>query len=406
MPVFEYQALSQSGKNSKGVIEADSERHVRQLLREKKILLTEIKVLKKKADTRSSGGGKKTVFSSTLSMRDKVIVTRQLANLIRASLPVEEALRTIAEHNNNAIKRFLSPARSRIIEGASLQQALQEQNVFDTEYTATIAAGEKSGELALVLEKLADDIERKDKFRRTITSAMVYPMLILFVSIAVVVALLTFVVPQVVEVFVNTNRQLPELTIAMIALSDFLREKGQWLGLSIAGIFLVFNLALRKKELRYKWHRVLMRLPLVGKIFLGSNTAQFARNFSLMQSSGVSVLEALRSSAQTLSCLPMSEAILKAVEDIREGSSIYRALERYNALPPMALYMLASGEASGNIPDMLNRAAINQEHELEAFTSSLLSILEPVIILFMGGMVLTIVLSILLPIFELNSAIV
>ncbi len=406
MPVFEYQALSQSGKNSKGVIEADSERHVRQLLRERKILLTEIKVLKKKADTRSSGGGKKTVFSSTLSMRDKVIVTRQLANLIRASLPVEEALRTIAEHNNNAIKRFLSPARSRIIEGASLQQALQEQSVFDTEYTATIAAGEKSGELALVLEKLADDIERKDKFRRTITSAMVYPMLILFVSIAVVVALLTFVVPQVVEVFVNTNRQLPELTIAMIALSDFLREKGQWLGLSIAGIFLVFNLALRKKALRYKWHRVLMRLPLVGKIFLGSNTAQFARNFSLMQSSGVSVLEALRSSAQTLSCLPMSEAILKAVEDIREGSSIYRALERYNALPPMALYMLASGEASGNIPDMLNRAAINQEHELEAFTSSLLSILEPVIILFMGGMVLTIVLSILLPIFELNSAIV
>ncbi len=399
MPVFEYRALNTKGAILKGVMEADSERHVRAQLREKKLILDSLKQVKKNNSSQNS----LRLFQPKLKTKDKIIVTRQLANLIRASLPVEEALRTIAEHNNSSIKRILSSTRSRVIEGSSLHEALLEQNIFDQEYTSTIAAGEKTGELATVLEKLADDVERKEKFNRNISSAMIYPALILIVSVAVVIALLAFVVPEVVSAFANTKRELPALTQAMIAISDFLRNNGMLLFSSIVVFFTVFNLSLRNVNVKRHWHRFLMKLPLIGKIFVGSNSSQFSRNLSLMQSSGVPVIESLRSTASTLSCIPMSEAIQNAANDIREGSSIYRSLEKHKALPPMILYMLASGEASGNMPDMLQRAAINQEHELESFTTSLLSIIGPVIILLMGGFVLIIILSILLPIFELNN---
>ncbi len=398
MPVFEYQAIDLKGGGKKGIIEADSERHARQLLRDKKLLPNVLKQIKKK-----EGKGSFSPFAAKLSTREKVAITRQLANLIRAALPVEEALRTIAEHNNSNIRRFLSTTRSRVVEGMSLSQALQEQGVFEKEYTATIAAGETSGELTTVLEKLANDVERREKFNRSITSAMIYPAVLLIVALSVIIALLTFVVPEVVDAFVSTQRELPQLTKGMIIVSTFLQDHGFTMALVLLGMLLVFNLALRKISFKRSWHRFLMKTPLVGKVFIANNNAQFARNFSLMQSSGVTVLDALRSTAQIISCLPMQEAILKSTEEIREGSSIFRALEKHKALPPMTLYMLASGEASGNLADMLERAAVAQEHELEDFTSSLLSIIAPIIVLIMGGFVLLIVLSILLPIFELNS---
>ncbi len=398
MPVFEYQAIDLKGGGKKGIIEADSERHARQLLRDKKLLPNVLKQIKKKEGKRSFSP-----FAAKLSTREKVAITRQLANLIRAALPVEEALRTIAEHNNSNIRRFLSTTRSRVVEGMSLSQALQEQGVFEKEYTATIAAGETSGELTTVLEKLANDVERREKFNRSITSAMIYPAVLLVVALSVIIALLTFVVPEVVDAFVSTQRELPQLTKGMIIVSTFLQDHGFTMALVLLGMLLVFNLALRKISFKRSWHRFLMKTPLVGKVFIANNNAQFARNFSLMQSSGVTVLDALRSTAQIISCLPMQEAILKSTEEIREGSSIFRALEKHKALPPMTLYMLASGEASGNLADMLERAAVAQEHELEDFTSSLLSIIAPIIVLIMGGFVLLIVLSILLPIFELNS---
>ena len=398
MPVFEYQAIDLKGGGKKGIIEADSERHARQLLRDKKLLPNVLKQIKKKEGKRSFSP-----FAAKLSTREKVAITRQLANLIRAALPVEEALRTIAEHNNSNIRRFLSTTRSRVVEGMSLSQALQEQGVFEKEYTATIAAGETSGELTTVLEKLANDVERREKFNRSITSAMIYPAVLLVVALSVIIALLTFVVPEVVDAFVSTQRELPQLTKGMIIVSTFLQDHGFTMALVLLGMLLIFNLALRKTSFKRSWHRFLMKTPLVGKVFIANNNAQFARNFSLMQSSGVTVLDALRSTAQIISCLPMQEAILKSTEEIREGSSIFRALEKHKALPPMTLYMLASGEASGNLADMLERAAVAQENELEDFTSSLLSIIAPIIVLIMGGFVLLIVLSILLPIFELNS---
>jgi general secretion pathway protein F len=404
MPAFEYLALNSKNKQIKGIIEADSERHLRQQLREKSLIPLNVKNLKNK---KKSAAGKKFSLSTSKKLKsaDLVIITRQLANLIRAALPIDEAIRTIAEHNNTTIRKVLSETRSRVVEGTPLSKSLKEQGVFSEEYSSTIAAGERSGDLAKILEKLADDIERKDKFLGRMKTAMIYPAVIAFVSITAVIALLTYVVPQVVEVFTSSNRQLPVLTILMINISDFLRQYGQALLFLLIISLIAFRLSLRVKSIHLKWHSLLMKFPLIGKMFVGSNNSQFARNFSLMQSAGVPVLDSLRITANTLSCLPMQQAIYSATEMVREGSTIFNALQKFNALPPMTLYMLASGEASGKLSDMMERAAINQEHELEQFTTSMLAVLEPAIMLVMGGFVLLIVLSILLPIFELNQAI-
>lgn len=406
MPAFEYIAINQKNKQVKGILEADSERHLRQKLRDQALIPITIKAPKNKnKDSQSKGRFNISFSSNKLKTSDMVIITRQLANLIRAALPVDEAIRTIAEHNNTNIRKVLSETRSKVIEGVSLSKALKEQEVFDEEYSSTIAAGERSGELATVLEKMADDIERKEKFLGGIKTAMIYPAVIAIASIAAVIALLTYVVPQVVETFSASNRQLPGLTIAMINISDFLKAYGEFLLLLMITSLIIFKLLLRMESVKLKWHRLLMRTPFIGKIFIGSNNSQFARNFSLMQSAGVPVLEALRITANTLSCLPMQKAIFSASELVREGSSIFKALEKFDALPPMTLYMLASGEKSGKLSEMMERAALNQEYELQRFTSSMLSLLEPLIMLVMGGFVLLIVLSILTPIFEFNQVI-
>lgn len=402
MPVFEYQAFDTKRKQKKGILEADTERHARQLVRKKGLFPTAVK--------RSEGGGKKIIgvkklFSSKYRLKPKEIitVTRQLANLIQASLPVDEALETIAEHNNSSIKRVLSETRSMVVEGKSLSQALSEQQVFDPQYASSIAAGEQSGQLSKILEKMADDTDRHQKFFSKMKTAMIYPASIALVSIMVVIALLTYVVPQVVEVFVNTSRSLPTLTVIMINISDFLRNNSVIL-LSLLGLSLItFQLALKVSSIKERWHRFVSRIPVIGKIFIGTNNAQFCRTFSLMQLAGVPVIETMRITANTLTSLPMKNSVLKASDMVREGSSIFKALEKFDALPPMTLYMLASGEVSGTISNMLERAAINQEQDLDNFTATLLGIFEPAIILIMGGVVLTIVLSILLPIFELNQ---
>lgn len=416
MPSFEYVALSRDRKPKKGLIEADSERHARQLLREQGLIPSRIQTL---GEAKARGGSNRTAGRASgkksragvsfsflqpkLTAKDLVMVTRQLANLTRASLPLDEALKMIAAHNSVAIRKVITETRDRVLEGNPLNQALKEQGVFNEEYTATIAAGERSGELAFVLEKMADDLERRHALMGKVRSAMVYPVTIALVSVSVVIALLTYVVPQVVEVFASTNRALPPLTVMMIDISNFLRANGSTLLVLLLALFIGFRWLLRYDTFKRRWHITLGNMPFFGKVFLGSNNAQFARNLSLLHLSGVPIVDALRISSQTLSSLPMQEAVSAASDMVREGSSIFRSLEKHDALPAMTLYMLASGEASGQLSMMLERAALNQEQELEQFTSALLSLLEPLIILVMGGVVLLIVLSILLPIFEFNQ---
>jgi general secretion pathway protein F len=408
MPIYDYLALDAKNRQRKGIIQADTPKHARQLLREQRLIPTTIKY-KSAKDTKGSKNGRMSLWQrlnqpqKKLSNRELISITRQMANLLRASLPVDEVLQTIANHSNANVRRILSEARSMVVEGTSLSKALAAQGVFAEEYSASIAAGEQSGELARVLERMAEDTERRQQFVGKMRTAMIYPASIAIVSVAVVVALLTYVVPQVVEVFVNTNRELPGLTKLMISISDFFRSYGQVLLVLLVGGFVAFRAALRVASFKRRWHNALAGVPVVGKIFIGTNNAFFARNFSLMQSAGVPVLESLRLTASTLNSLPMQEAVMEASEMVREGSSLFRSLQKTKALPAMTLYMLASGESSGQIPKMLDRAAINQEQELEDFTATLLGVVEPLIILVMGGLVLMIVLSVLLPIFEMNQ---
>ena len=270
-------------------------------------------------------------------------------------------------------------------------------------YISTVKAGEQTGKLGNILDKLAHEIQQQDKFKKKISAALIYPIMISLVAFTVVMALLIFVVPQIVTVFDNMNQTLPPLTTAVIALSDFLSANIWLIFATIITLILAIKTALQRKPLKLKFHRLLGKLPIVGKLLINSNAARFARTLALLHESGTPILSALKNSAQALSFLPMQRSILIATEKVREGSTIFKALESQNALPSMTLYMLASGEASGELSQMLNKAADNQEIELDAYTTKIVSLFEPIMILLMGGVVLLIVLAILLPIFELNQ---
>jgi general secretion pathway protein F len=294
--------------------------------------------------------------------------------------------------------------RSRVMEGHPLATGLGDfPHVFPELYRATVAAGEQSGHLDVVLERLADYTEKRQALRSKIQLALFYPAMLTLMALAVTTGLLTYVVPQVVQVFENIGQELPWLTRALIALSDFLRAYGIVLLLAIVGAVVGFNYSLKNSANLWRFHALLHGLPLIARLMRGLNTARFARTLSILAASGVPVLEALRISAQVLSSLPMRDAVEEAAARVREGSSLAGALEKSGYFPPMALHLIASGEASGKLESMLERAAENQERELETIISALMGLFEPLLILVMGGLVLIIVLAILLPIFDLNQ---
>lgn len=402
MGAFEYTGLDTRGREKKGVLEGDTARQVRQLLREQGIApLTVEAVVQREGATRRGGISMRRGISAT----DLALITRQMATLVRSSLPLEEALQTVSRQMDKArLKSMLVAVRSKVMEGHSLADGLSDfPAVFPELYRATVAAGEQSGHLDVVLERLADYTESRQQLRQKIQLALFYPALLTLMAIGVTVALLTFVVPQVVQVFDNVGQQLPPLTRGLIAVSDFLRAN-IWLLLGgIAAFVGSFNYLVRKPGPRLRWHQVLHRTPLVARLMRGLNTARFARTFSILVASGVPVLEAMRISAQVLSSLPMREAVETASERVREGAALHRALDQSGYFPPMTLQLIASGEASGNLEQMLDRAANNQERELETLIAALMGLFEPILILTMGAVVLIIVLAILLPIFDLNQ---
>jgi general secretion pathway protein F len=403
MPAFEYRVLDTRGRELKGVEEGDTARQVRQQLREQGFIPLKVEEVKKRG--KEGGGGGRHSFQRGVSATDLALITRQLATLVRSGIPLEEALGTVAKQSQgHRIKSMLHSVRSRVMEGRTLAVGLGEfPGIFPELFRATVAAGEQSGHLDIVLERLADYTEKRQQLRQKIQLALLYPSLLTLVAIAVTIGLLTYVVPQVVQVFENINQQLPWLTRALIATSDFLRNYGPALLIIIVlGLFL-FNRLLRNETLRLRWHGVLHRLPLIGSLMRGLNTARFARTFSILAASGVPVLHAMRISSQVMTSLPMRQGVEAATEQVREGTSIARSLERGENFPPMVLQLIASGESSGKLELMLDRAAENQERELETLIAALMGIFEPLLILIMGGIVLVIVLAILLPIFELNQ---
>jgi len=405
MGAFEYVAVDAAGRERKGVLEGDTPRHVRQLLREQGLLPVAVDevVEQKQQDGRSARVGWR--LQRGLSAGDLALVTRQLATLVKSGLPLEEALLAVSQQTDKPrVRSIILGVRSKVMEGHTLADGLSDfPGSFPEIYRATVAASEQSGHLDAVLERLADYTDNRQQLRSRTLSAMLYPVMLFVVCVAIVFFLLVSVVPKVVEVFRTSEAELPLLTQLLISGSDFMREYGVWLAIVVAGAFFLFTRWLRVESNRRRWHQFLLRLPLVGKVVRGSNTARFARTLSTLTASTVPVLEALRISSEVVTNLPMKGAVEEAAVRVREGAPIGRSLGSSRVFPPMMIHLISSGETSGELDTMLERAAVHQERELDSILQAVVGLLGPLMILVMGGLVLVIVLAMLLPIFELNQ---
>ncbi len=401
MAAFEYIALDPRGREQKGLIEADSPRQARQLLREKQWSPLEVKQAKSKEDT--GGGG--FAFGRGLSARDLALVTRQLATLVQAALPIEEALRAAAaQSTSQKIKSMLLAVRARVMEGHSLAASLREYpSAFPELYRATVAAGEHAGHLGLVLDQLADYTDQRQQSRQKIQLALLYPVILLVASLAIVVLLLGYVVPDVVRVFVNTGQQLPALTTGLIAVSELVQRWGWLMFVGLVAAAFAMRQALRDEKIKRRWHAFILRIPLVGRLARATNTARFASTLAILTRSGVPLVDALGIAAAVIANLRIRDKVIEAAQRVREGGSLTRALDATGEFPPMMLHMIASGEKSGELDQMLARTARNQENDLAAQISLLVGLFEPFMLVFMGAVVLVIVLAILLPILSLNQ---
>jgi len=400
MAAFEYTALDARGREKSGVLEGDAARQVRQQLREQGLTPLSVEVVQQR-----EARGRSTGFQRGVSASDLALVTRQWATLVRSGMPVDEALGTVSKQTEKArLKSMMAAVRSRVLEGHNLASALGDfPHVFSELFRSTVAAGEQSGHLDVVLERLADYTETRQQLSQQIKKAVVYPVVLVLVAILVVGVLLAYVVPKVVQVFDNIGQELPVLTRVLIAASEFLQSYWLLLLAAVAALVGGFLFMMRREPFRRAVHRLLLRLPLVSRLVRGVDTARFARTFSIMVASGVPVLDGMRISAQVMNNLPMREAVEAAARRVREGTGIHSALEACGYFPPMTVHLIASGEASGNLEQMLDRAASAQEREMETLIAVSLSLFEPFLLLSMAGVVLFIVLAILLPIFDLNQ---
>ena len=403
MTAYRYRALNPQGKLVKGVLEGDSERQIRTQLRGQELRPVEV------AEANKAESGKPTwnlsSYFSRVSVGDLALITRQLATLVEANLPLDEALQAAAEQSRSSrIKGMLLQVRSRVAEGHTLAYAMGEfPRVFNEMYCAMVNAGEHAGYLGPVLEQLADYTEQRQYTGQKLKMAMIYPFILLGVAVAVVLLLLIFVVPELVGIFAHSQRELPALTRGLIATSDFFQRYGLGLVLGLVVLFFVLRRLLRPPARKRRWHRLLLRVPGVSRLLIAMDTARFASTLSILMASGVPLLESLRIAGQVLTNLVLREDSEAVAEYVQEGSSLNRALRQSGRFPPMMVHMVASGEASGELETMLDRSATNQERELEMTLGTLMSLFEPLMVVFMGGMVLTIVLAILLPIFDLNT---
>ncbi|MES1951469.1 general secretion pathway protein F [Salinisphaera sp. S4-8] len=401
MGAYEYTALDARGREKKGILEGDAARAIRAQLREQGLTPLEVS----EVSDRKSGGSRNISFRRGISVTELSLFTRQLATLTHAGLPMEEALKAVAEQtDSDKVRKIIVGVRSQVVEGNTLADALgQFPNSFDELYRATTAAGEQSGRIDEVLNGLADYVEDQQSMRQKVMAALIYPAFLSIVAIAIVIALLTTVVPDLVQVFDSVGADLPALTTGLISVSDFLRVWGWLLALILIALITAFVYGMRRPAFKRAVQARILQLPLIGRFVRGVNTARFTRTLSILTRSGVPALDAMTIGADVVTNLPMRDAIKRASTRVREGDAIHRALGRERLFPPITLHMIANGEISGELDMMLGRAAEHQEREVETLRQGVMGILGPAVILLMGGLVLIIVLAILQPVFNLNQ---
>ena len=403
MGAYEFVALDHGGKESRGLIEGDTPKHVRQQLRERSLLPVKVtEVAEKESRKRRSF-----TFRRGLSAGELALLTRQLATLTKSGLPLEEALLAVSQQNENPrAKSIMLGVRSRVMEGHTLADGLAEfPAAFPELYRATVSAGEQSGHLDAVLERLAEFTESRQVLQQQVRTALIYPVSLVVTAAAIISFMLAYVVPKVVYIFENYGQELPALTRVMIASSEFLRN--HWFLLILATVGLIFGMRwlLNQDGPKRRYHRTLLRIPVVSKLTRGINTARFTQTLSILAGSGVPILESLRIASQVVVNVPMREAVEEASLRIREGAMISKSLATSKLFPPMTTHLISSGEASGRLEEMLSRAAENQEREVDSLIAALLGIMQPLLVIVMAAIVLLIVLAILVPIFEINNLI-
>lgn len=400
MPAFDYLALDDGGRKQRGVLEADSARQVRQSLRDKGWMPMEVKESASSTRQRMSGG-----LRVRTGATDLAVITRQLATLVQAALPIEAALAAVAQQTEKAaIRSMLLAVRAKVLEGHSLAKSIEQfPKTFSSLYCATVAAGEQSGHLDKVLERLADYTQESAQARQRMQLAILYPCILLVLSILIVSGLMLYVVPDIVQVFIDSHQELPALTRGLIGLSEFLGQYSGFILLLLVVIWVLAKQALKQPAFKLVFDQKRLALPIIGRVAKGANIARFASTLSILTSSAVPLVEALKIAGAVLNNSWLSAQVATATQQVTEGSSLHAALQQTGAFPPMLVQMIASGESSGELDSLLERAASNQEREVQHSIAVLLGLFEPFMLLLMGGSVLLIVLAILLPIMNINQ---
>lgn len=398
MEAFQYQALDAAGRMVSGVVQADTARQARIQLRAQGLLPSVI------GQVRASERAKQP-WARSLSSSELSLLTRQLAILLESGLTMEQSLNALIEEAAEPLTHeVLAGVKTEVIAGSSLASALGVyEKSFPDFYRALVHGGEESGALPTVLLHLADYLDSRRALQQKTSLALIYPALVTIVAVMIVTGLLIYVVPQVVQVFQQSRQNLPLLTRALIGLSDFLRSAWPYIIALIIITAVVARMMLRREGMRYRWHAMLLRLPGLGPLIRGVNTSRFASTLAILVGGGVPLLKALQSGAHVMSNAVMREAVERSIGRVREGTSLARALGETRVFPPLLVHLVASGEVSGKLEQMLARAARLETQTLERRLAVFLTILEPAMILLMGGIVLLIVLAILLPIIEINQ---
>jgi general secretion pathway protein F len=400
MAAFDFVAISPEGQRSKGVVQADSSRHARQLIRERGLYPVTVE-----SERQSNASGFNPFLSRLqLSHLELSEFTRQFAVLLEAGIPIDEALAALASQSGQTrVKRCALRLRSLLMEGHSLSDAMgQQPRVFSRLYRAMVSAGEQSGALGAVLERLADYLDSSRSLKNNIRMALAYPLILSVVAVGVIFVLMSYVVPKIVDQFNHANQSLPALTELLINISQFLNQYWMLLLLMLAFIILCFGLALKNTAFSYRLDQFLLNMPLLRHYIGLISFARLARTLNILLSSGINLLDALRVSVQVVNNVVMREQLLRVHAQVEQGAPLAKALSAMQT-PPMLMCLIENGERSGRLESAFGRAASMMESSLEERIKFALTLFEPLLILVMGGCVLGIVLAILLPILELNN---